>query len=192
MGVSGRARLEALMQGATAPAILADLARGKLRAKLPALRQALAGRCRAHHGVLVPPLLAHIDDLDARLETLGHDIERVLTPFAEMVTRRDTIPGSDRRTADVLIAELGGDMTVFPTDRHVASWAGMCPGHHESAGTRQSGKTRKGNRWLRGALVQAALAAIRTRDGALASRDRRLSDIEATRRRSSPSRMRSS
>ena len=174
MGVSGRAMLEALMHGATDPAILADLARGKLRAKLPALRQALAGRFRAHHGFLVTQLLAHIDYLDESIETLGHDIEWVLTPFAEMVTRLDTIPGIDRRTAEVLIAELGVDMTVFPTDRHVASWAGMCPGQHESAGKRQSGKTRKGNRWLRGALVQAALAAIRTRDCALASRYRRL------------------
>jgi transposase len=173
LGVSGRAMLEALVHGATDPAILSELARGKLRAKLPALRQALAGRFRGHHGLLVSQLLAHIDYLDESIETLGQDIGRVLTPFAEMVTRLDTIPGIDRRTAEVLIAELGVDMTVFPTDRHVASWAGLCPGQHESAGKRQSGKTRKGNRWLRGALIQAALAATRTRDCALASRYRR-------------------
>jgi transposase len=174
LGVSGRAMLEALMRGSTDPAMLAELARGKLRAKLPALRQALAGCFRTHHGLLVRQLLAHIDYLDESIETLGHDIERVLSPFAEMVTRLDTIPGIDRRTAEVLIAELGVDMSVFPTDRHVASWAGLCPGQHESAGKRQSGKTRNGNRWLRGALVQAALAATRTRDCALASRYRRV------------------
>jgi len=174
LGVSGRAMLEALMRGSTDPAMLAELARGKLRAKLPALRQALAGCFRTHHGLLVSQLLAHIDYLDESIETLGHDIERVLSPFAEMVTRLDTIPGIDRRTAEVLIAELGVDMSVFPTDRHVASWAGLCPGQHESAGKRQSGKTRNGNRWLRGALVQAALAATRTRDCALASRYRRV------------------
>ena len=174
LGVSGRAMLEALVGGATDPGVLAELARGKLRAKLPALRQALAGRFRAHHGLLVSQLLSHIDYLDESIETLGRDVERAIAPFADRVTRLDTIPGIDRRTAEALIAELGVDMTVFPTDRHLASWAGLCPGQHESAGKRQSGRTRKGNRWLRGALVQAALAAIRTRDCAYGSRYRRL------------------
>ena len=174
VGVSGRAMLEPLVGGTTDPEVLAELARGKLRAKLPALREALSGRFRTHHGLLVSHLLAHIDYLEESIEALGNDVERVLAPFAEKVTRLDTIPGINRRTAEVLIAELGVDMTVFPTARHVASWAGLCPGQYESAGKRQSGKTRKGNRWLRGALVQAALAAIHTRDCALASRYRRL------------------
>jgi transposase len=174
VGVSGRAMLEALVGGTTDPQVLAELARGKLRAKLPALRQALAGRFRTHHGLLVAQLLAHIDYLDEAIEALSHEVERVITPFAEIVTRLDTIPGIDRRGAEVLIAELGVDMTVFPTDRHVASWAGMCPGQHESAGKRQSGKSRPGNRWLRSALIESALAAIRKRDCAFGSRYRRL------------------
>jgi Transposase IS116/IS110/IS902 family len=98
----------------------------------------------------------------------------VIAPFGEIVNRLDTIPWINRRAAEVLVAELGADMTVFPSDRHLASWAGMCPGQHESAGKRQSGKTRKGNRWLRSVLVETALASIRKRDCALGSRYRRL------------------
>jgi transposase len=174
IGVSGRTMLEALVGGTTDPGVLAELARGKLRAKLPALRQALAGRFRTHHGLLVSQLLAHLDYLDESIETLSRDVERVIAPFGEIVNRLDTIPGINRRAAEVLIAELGVDMTVFPSDRHVASWAGMCPGQHESAGKRQSGKARKGNRWLRSVLIEAALASIRKRDCALGSRYRRL------------------
>src|SRR5262249_25135835 len=136
IGVSGRTMLEALVGGTTDPEVLAELARGKLRVKLPALRQALAGRFRTHHSLLLSLLLAHLDYLDESIETLSRDVERVIAPFGEIVNRLDTIPGINRRAAEVLIAELGVDMTVFPTDRHVASWAGMCPGQHESAGKR--------------------------------------------------------
>jgi len=174
LGVSGRAMLEALVQGTTDPAVLAELARGKLRAKLPALRAALAGRFRAHHAFLVSQLLAHLDYLEEAIQTLSARIEEVIAPFAAEVARLDTIHGVNRHTAEVLIAELGVDMAVFPSDRHAASWVGLCPGNHESAGKHRSGKTRKGNRWLRMALTEAALGAIRTKNSALAARYRRL------------------
>jgi transposase len=174
LGVSGRAMLGALVEGTTDPGVLADLARGKLRKKLPALRQALAGRFRPHHAFLVGQLLAHVDYLDEAITTVSEEIEARLAPFEAHLTRLDTVPGIARRTAEVIIAEIGVDMTVFPNEHHLASWAGMCPGNNESAGKHKSGKTRKGDRWLRTALVEAAAAAIRTKDSALAARYRRV------------------
>jgi len=174
LGASGRAMLHALVQGTTDPEMLADLARGALRKKLPALRQALAGRFRPHHGFLVGQLLAHLDYLDETIATLSRRVEEVIVPFADALARLDTIHGVARRTAEVLIAELGVDMRQFPSDRHVASWTGLCPGNNESAGKHKSGKTRRGNRWLRAALVEAALAAIRTPNSAFAARYRRI------------------
>lgn len=174
LGASGRAMLTALVAGTTDAAVLADLARGRLRAKLPALRDALAGHFRGHHAFLVSQLLAHLDYLDEAVAQISAQVEELVAPFAAARARLDTMPGIDRRTADVLIAELGVDMRVFPTAAHAASWAGLCPGHHESAGKRQSGKTRKGSRWLRTALIEAALAAIRTRDCAFGARYRRV------------------
>jgi transposase len=174
LGVSGRAMLEALAQGTTDPEVLADLARGKLRKKLPALREALAGRFRPHHAFLVSQLLAHVDYLDEAITTVSAEVETRLVPFAAPLTQLDTVHGIARRTAEVILAEVGVDMSRFPTDRHLASWAGMCPGNHESAGKHKSGKTRKGNQWLRMALIEAALGAIRTKDSALAARYRRV------------------
>jgi transposase len=139
------------------------------------LRQALAGRFRSHHAFLVSQVLAHLDYLDEVIETLSTHLDEVIAPFAEEVNRLDTIPGVNKRTAEVLIAEIGVEMSVFPTAAHLASWAGLCPGNNESAGKHKSGKTRKGNRWLRGALIQAALAAgTRSKTGALAARYRRV------------------
>src|SRR5438093_657735 len=138
LGVSGRAMLEALVHGTTDPAVLADLARGKLRKKLPALRQALAGRFRPHHAFLVSQLLAHVDYLDEAITTVSEEVERRLAPFAAQLTQLDTIPGIDTRTAEAIIAELGVDMSFFPSDRHLASWAAICPGNHESAGKHKS------------------------------------------------------
>jgi transposase len=167
--------LDALTQGTRDPDVLADLARGALRRKLPALRQALTGRVRPHHAVLVSQVLAHLDDLDDVIETLRTHLDEVMAPFAEAVRRLDTIPGVNKRTAEVLIAEIGVDMGVFPTAGHLASWAGLCPGNNESAGKHRSGKTRKGNRWRRGALIQAALAGgTRATKGAFAARYRRV------------------
>jgi len=174
LGKSGRAMLAALVEGTTDPAVLADLAQGKLRRKLPALREALAGRFRTHHALLVSQLLAHLDYLDEALDILTTQIEEALAPFAREAARLDAIPGVGPRTAEILIAELGVDMRQFPTARHVASWAGLCPCTHESAGKHRAVRTRKGNRWLRAALIEAALAAINVRDSALAARYRRL------------------
>jgi transposase len=154
LGVSGRAMLEALVRGTTDPRVLADLARGKLRAKLPALRQALTGRFRAHHAFLVSQLLAQLDFLEESIEQVSGQIGQAIAPYTAELERLDAIPGVNRRTAEVLIAEIGVDMRPFPTAKHLASWAGLCPGQHESAGKRKAGPTRKGNRWLRTALVE--------------------------------------
>src|SRR5881409_3533478 len=174
LGVSGRAMLEALVRGTSDPEVLAELARGRLRAKIPALRQALRGRFRPHHAFLVSQLLAHLDYVNETITILSERIEEVISPFADELARLDTIHGVARRTAEVLIAELGADMNQFPNDRHLASWAGLCPGNNESAGKHRSGKTRRGNRWLRAALTEAALAATRRSGCALAARYRRL------------------
>jgi transposase len=174
LGVSGRAMLDALVRGTTDADVLADLARGKLRRKLPALRQALHGRFRPHHAFLIGQLLGHLDYLDEALETLTERIGEVLAPFAPVIERLDTIPGYSRQTAEEVVAEVGLDMAVFPTDRHLSSWAGLCPGHHESAGKHRSGRTRKGNRWLRQTLVRSARAVAHTQHTALAARYRRI------------------
>ncbi len=174
VGASGRRMLEQLLAGATDPTALADLARGKLRAKLPALERALVGQFGPHQRFLVARQLAHLDFLDEAIAQVSAEIEERIRPYSDAVERLDTIPGVGRRTAEVLVAEIGTDMGRFPTDAHLASWAGMCPGSDESAGKRRSGRTRKGNRWLRTALVEAAQAAARTRGTYLAARHRRL------------------
>ena len=174
LGVSGRAMLEALVRGTTDPDVLTDLARGKLRKKLPALRQALAGRFRPHHAFVVGQLLAQIDYLEEAIEAFSAQVADAIAPFADVVQRLDTIPGVNQRTAETLVAEVGVDMSVFPTAGHLASWAAVCPGNNESAGKHRSGKTRKGNRWLRSALIEAALAATRASNTALSARYRRI------------------
>jgi transposase len=174
LGVSGRDMLHALVAGTTDPQVLADLARGTLRKKLPALRQALAGRFRAHHSFMVSQHLGHLDYLDEAIESLSGRIEEALRPFAVQTRRLDSIPGVAQRTAEVLIAEIGVDMRQFPTAQHLASWAGLCPGQNESAGKRRSGRTRPGNRWLRVALIEAASTAAHTRQTAFAARYHRI------------------
>jgi transposase len=167
MGASGRAMLDALVHGTTDPQVLADLARGQLRKKLPLLRRALVGRFRPIHAFLLEEILAKIDYLDEALARLTAEIDRRVTPFEPTLTALDTIPGIDRIGAISLLAETGGDMTRFPSAAQLCSWAGMCPGHDESAGKRRSGKTRKANRYLRTTLIQAGLAAARKKDSAL-------------------------
>jgi len=174
LGVSGRAMLDALCRGTTDPELLAELARGKLRQKLPALREALEGRFDALHAVLIGAILAHLDFLDEQIERLSEAIEEQLRPFAPAVELLRTIPGVETRTAQALIAEIGVDMSVFPTARQLASWAGQCPGNDQSAGKRRSGRTRKGSKWLDQALKDAAMAAVRTNDSYLQAQYRRL------------------
>jgi transposase len=174
LGVSGRAMLTALASGTTDPVILADLARGTLRKKLPALRQALQGRFRGHHAFLVTQFLAHLDYLDETIATLSVEIEGRLALFTAILTRLQTMPGVKRRTVENLVAEIGIDPTPFPTASHLASWAGVCPGNNESAGKRRRGRTRRGDRWLKVTLLEAALAAIRVKGSALGARYRRI------------------
>jgi transposase len=174
LGKSGRAMLEALIAGTTDPAVLADLAQGKLRRKLPALREALQGRFEAEHALIVGRILAHIDYLDESIAELSQAIEEQIRPFEPAVELLCTIPGIQRRTAEVIIAETGGDMSAFPTAKHLASWAGVCPGNDESAGKRRSGRTTKGSKWLRAALIEAAKAAARTKNTYLAAQYQRL------------------
>ena len=174
LGASGRAMLDALVGGTTDPEVLAELARGRLRSKLPALRDALEGSFSSHHALMVGKIVAHIDYLDESIGDLSVEIERVIAPFSEQVELLDTIPGVNRRTAETLIAEIGVDMSQFPTHRHLASWAGMCPGNEESAGKRRSGKTRKGSKWLRSALTESARAAARSKGTYLAAHYARL------------------
>ena len=174
LGKSGRQILEQLVAGRTDPVALADLAQGQLRKKIPALQRALQGRFGTHQRFLLGQQLAHLDSLDGTIAALSAQIAECLRPFEDALDRLDTIPGVGRITAEVLLAELGTDMTRFPTDRHLASWAALCPGNHESAGKRLSGKTRKGNRALRTALIEAANAAARTRSTYLSAQHRRL------------------
>lgn len=174
LGASGRAMITALVEGTTDPVVLADLARGKLRAKLPALRRALQGRFRPVHAFLLEQILAKIDFLDETLDRITAELDRRLVPFEPMLTALDTIPGVDRIGAISILAETGGDMARFPTAGHLCSWAAMCPGQHESAGKRQSGKTRHGNRYLRATLIQASLGAMRTKGSALQARYHRV------------------
>ncbi len=139
LGVSGRAMLEALIAGTTDPDVLADLAKGRLRTKLPALKEALEGRFDRLHTTWVGAILAHIDFLDEQIDRLSEAIEEHISPFAPAVELLRTIPGIQRRGAECIIGEIGTDMSVFPSPKHLASFAGQCPGNDQSAGRRRSG-----------------------------------------------------
>jgi transposase len=174
MGVSGRAMIDALIAGTTDPATLADLARGRLRRKLPALREALRGRFRPHHAFLVGQILAKIDFLDEAMTELTHAIDGLLVPFETTLAHLDTIPGVNRTTATTILAETGGDMSRFPSAGNLCSWGGVCPGQNESAGKRRPARRRKGNPYLCHALVESALAVTRAKNTALQARYRRI------------------
>lgn len=174
LGASGPDMLEALCAGETDPEKLADLARKRLREKIPQLRLALAGRVTDHHRFLLRMHLDHLTHLEGLIGRLGARVEEVLGPFADAVERLTTIPGVSQRVAEVVVAEIGTKMEQFPTAGHLASWAGLCPGNHESAGKRQSGRTTKGDRWLRTILVQAAWAASRSKGTYLAAQYQQL------------------
>lgn len=204
LGKSARAMLEAMLAGQTDPAVLADLARGRLKAKRAELEQALVGVFKPHHRFLLTELLTHIDTLDEAITRVSNEIatcmqeaepveqddaekeedrdgskpdqspsQRPLT-WAQAVILLCTIPGISRRAAEGILAEIGLNMDRFPSSGHLASWAGMCPGNHESAGKRLSGKTRKGNAWLRKLLVEAAHAAAHTKNTYLSAQYHRL------------------
>ena len=174
LGRSARAMLEQLVAGQTDVGVLAQLARGRLRTKIPQLERALAGRVAPHQRFLLAQQLAHLDYLAEAIERVSAEVAERLRPVEAAVERLDTIPGVGRRTAEILVAEIGLDMGRFPTAGHLASWAGMCPGHDESAGKRRSGHTRRGSPWLRQALVEAAQAAGRTRGTYLSTQYHRL------------------
>jgi len=175
LGVSGRDMLRALVNGEDDPVKLANLARRRLRAKMPALRLAMRGRVTEHHRFLLGLLLDELTHLEGLIERLTTRITTVLpSPFVKAIELLVTIPGIEVRAAEEILAETGVDMGVFPTDGHLASWAGMCSGQRESAGKRQSGRTRKGNQWLRTTLVQVGWAASHTKGTYVASQYRRL------------------
>ena len=174
LGKSAREMLRALIGGTTDASALADLARGRLRAKLPDLERALSGRVGPHQRFLLARQLAHIDYLEALIDEVSTEIAERMRPFEAALEQLDTIPGVGRRIAEVMVAEIGADLERFPSPAHLASWAGMCPGNHESAGKRQTGRTRKGSKWLRSALVEAAHAAGHKKGSYLAAQYQRV------------------
>lgn len=167
------AMVEALIAGERDPAVMADLAAGRMRAKIPALSEALSGRFAAHHGVVARQILDHIRFLDATIAKLNEEIAQRCVPFEMAMTLLAGIPGWDRATIEVFIAETGADMTRFPSAAQLACWAGLAPANHESAGKRHPAGTRHGTRWLRRALIESAKAAART-DSYLAAYHRRV------------------
>lgn len=170
-GVSAQEILRALLAGQADPHALADLARGKLRTKHAELEQALTGHFRLHHRFMLAELLEHLDFLDERIAKLEAHIEEVMaqlpTPFEEAAKRLDTIPGIDRQLAVLIVAEVGVDLRRFPSEKHLTAWAGLAPGQNETGGKQRASTTRKGNRYLRWGLVQAAKGAARTKGSSL-------------------------
>jgi transposase len=182
LGVSGRAMLAALIAGERDPNTLAELAKGRLRVKIPQLRQALRGRFGEHHALLIGLALDHTAHLEAAITRLDERVDTVFAthtseadiPFARARDRLDTITGVGKRAAETIIAEIGADMTRFPTAAHLASWAGVCPGNNITGGKRGSGTTTKGSVWLLDILTQCAWAASHTRDTYLSAQFWRL------------------
>jgi transposase len=172
LGVSGRLMLKALVAGERDPDVLAEFAKGKLRAKLPELRQALRGRFGEHHALLIGMSLGHVEYLEAATAKLDAQVDKLFdrhagddgVPFVQARDRLDTITGIGKRAAECIIAEIGVDMSRFPTPAHLASWAGVCPGSNITGGKRRSGKTTKGDSWLVEVLVECAWAAAHSRD----------------------------
>lgn len=174
LGVSGRDMLDAILEGTTDPELLADLALGRLRKKLPQLQEALLGRVQEHHKILLRHLLAHIDFLDLQLAQLTTEMEPHLTPFDEEKELLISIPGIQESTASVILAEIGVDMSVFPSAKHFASWAGLAPGNRQSGGKRLSSRITDGNPYLRSVLTQVAWAVSHTKDNYLSAQYHRL------------------
>jgi len=176
LGKSGRSMLDAIQRGTTSAAELSEMACGRLRAKIPELQKALVGHVTEHHRFLLGHLLEHLDQLEGRIGQLSQRIEQALRPFVDDATmdRLDAIPGVNRQTVENVIAEIGIDMSRFPTAGHLCSWAGLCPGNEESAGKRKHSATTHGNCWLRRALCEAARGATQTHDSYFRAQYRRL------------------
>lgn len=174
MGKSAQQMLQALIDGELTPEAMAQFARGRMRSKRELLVQALTGHLQAHHRFLLAEHLKHLSELQDGIARLSAEIAERLQPYEKLLARLETIPGIKRRLAEVILAEIGSDMRRFPSAQHLASWAGICPGNHESGGKRLSGKTRKGSQWLRTALVEAAHAASHCKDSYLSAQYHRL------------------
>jgi len=174
LGASGRDMLRALIGGEQDPEVLAEMARSRLRDKIPQLRRALRGRVREHHRFQLELQWDHLEQLDQLVARLNEKITQLYQPYEQQLALVDEVPGMDRRMAETVMAEVGMDMRQFPSDSHLCSWAAVCSGNHESAGKRRSGRTRKGNRWLRQALAVAAPAAGHSKNSYLGARFRRL------------------
>lgn len=155
--------IEALIAGETDTAKIADLAKASLRSKIPELEAALVGQIREHHRFMWRELLYHLDELNVRIAAINVRIAEYTAPHERLIQRLSTIPGISRWTAEVILAEIGSDVTHFPTAHHLASWACLCPGNNISANKRRTGKTRRGQNWLRPALVEAAWTTSHTK-----------------------------
>lgn len=173
-GVSGRLIVQAMIDGETDPTALAALAKGRLRNKLVSLQAAVAGHVTDHHRFLLRRLMSELQFLEQEVAVFDQRLAEATRPFDHLIACLDTAPGINRRTAETLLAEVGPDMTVFPSAKHLASWAAICPGQYESAGRQSRGTLRKGNRWLRRALVQAAVPATRKKGSYAGAQFRRL------------------
>ena len=173
-GVSARSMIEALIAEEPEPEVLAEMARGVLRQKIPELTEALTGNVRDHHRFWMHELLQHIDELNERIDMLNQEIQKRTAPHEDTLVRLMTVTGIGRYVAEIIVAEIGPDVTNFPTAKHLASWACLCPGNNISANKRRSGRTRKGQSWLRTALTQAAWGASRSKDTYLSAQFQRL------------------
>jgi transposase len=171
-GKAARRMLESLIAGERDPEVMAQTALTRMRPKIPELRQALVGRFDEHHGLLLRMHLDRVDQLGAMIGRLDEQVDRVMGPFDEKATHLLSVPGIGKRVAEVIVAEIGVDMSRFPTADHLASWAGLCPGNRESAGKRRSGRARKGDEALRTVMCEAAWAASHGKDNYLAAQFR--------------------
>ena len=182
LGVSGRAMLDAMVRGVDDPEQLAQLAKGRLRNKQQALEQALTSLMSDHQRMMLRSQLSHLDFLDAQIDELSREVSERMAPLEEQMELLDEIPGVGRRVAEEVLAEIGTDMSRFPSASHLASWAGLCPGNNESAGKRRSGRTRHGNNWLVKVLVQAAWSGARSKDTYPSAQYRRLATRRGSKR----------
>ena len=174
LGASGRAMLDAMVEGIEEPKALADMARGRLRNKRSSLQEALRGSVGPHQRMMLESQLRHLDFLDHEVERVSREVSERMAPLGDELVRLGEVPGIGRRVAEEVLAEIGTDMSRFPTAGHLASWAGLCPGNSESAGKRKSGRSRHGNKWVHSTLVEAAWSASRTKDTYLSAQHRRI------------------